>query len=380
MMEGMDVSAEPLDRLRLRTSEKWRVYPPDVLPLFVAEMDYPLAPVIARRLHELIDLGDSGYVSSPAELGAAFAAFALRHWGWRLDPSKVRTTTDVSVGIVETLRRVISPGDGVVICSPVYAPFFDMVTEAGGVVVDVPLGPDGIDAEGVDAALTAGAKAVLISNPQNPLGYVHTRDALERLAEVAARHEAHVVSDEIHGPLVHDASAFIPFLSVSDAAREWGVTIASASKAFNLAGFKCALMIAASERGLAVLDGMPDEVFYRTGIVGYHASLAAFTDGDEWLAGAIRAITASSELLGELLAEHLPEVTFLPPRASYLAWLDFRGLGWGDDPAQRALEVARVALNSGRTFGPSGAGFARLNLACSPEVLTEAVRRLAAAR
>jgi cystathionine beta-lyase len=376
----MDVSAEPLDRLRLRTSEKWRVHPPDVLPLFVAEMDYPLAPVIVRRLHDLIDLGDSGYVSSPAELGAAFAGFAQRHWDWRLDPSRVRTTTDVSVGIVETLRRVISPGDGVVVCSPVYAPFFDMVTEAGGVVVDVPLGPDGIDAEGIDRALAAGAGAVLISNPQNPLGFVHTRDALVRLADVAARHGAHVVSDEIHGPLVHDAGAFVPFLSVSDAAREWGVTIASASKAFNLAGFKCALMIAASERGLAVLDGMPDEVFYRTSIIGYHASLAAFTDGDEWLAGAIRAITASSDLLGELLAEHLPEVTFRPPRASYLAWLDFRGLGWGDDPAQRALEVARVALNSGRTFGPSGAGFARLNLACSPEVLTEAVRRLAAAR
>lgn len=376
----MDVSAEPLDRLRLRTSEKWRAYPPDVLPLFVAEMDYPLAPVVARRLHDLIDLSDSGYVSSPAALGAAFAGFAERHWGWRLDPSTVRATTDVSVGIVETLRRVIRPGDGVVICSPVYAPFFDMVTEAGGVVVDVPLGEDGIDAEAIDAALAAGARAVLNSNPHNPLGLVHTRDALERLADVAARHGVHVVSDEIHGPLVHDAGAFIPFLSVSDAAREWGVTITSASKAFNLAGFKCALMIAASERGLAVLDGMPDEVFFRTSIVGFHASIAAFTDGDEWLAGAVRAITASSELLGELLAEQLPEVTFTPPRASYLAWLDFRALGWGDDPAQRALEVARVALNSGRTFGPSGAGFARLNLACSAEVLTEAVRRLAAAR
>lgn len=376
----MDVSAEPLDRLRLRTSEKWRAYPPDVLPLFVAEMDYPLAPVVAHRVHDLIDLSDSGYVSSPAALGAAFAGFAQRHWGWCLDPSMVRTTTDVSVGIVETLRRVIRPGDGVVICSPVYAPFFDMVTEAGGVVVDVPLGADGIDAQAIDAALAAGARAVLVSNPHNPLGLVHTHDALEQLAEVAARHEVHVVSDEIHGPLVHDAGSFVPFLSVSDAAREWGVTITSASKAFNLAGFKCALMIAPSERGLAVLDGMPDEVFFRTSIVGFHASVAAFTDGDDWLAGAVSAITASSALLGELLAEQLPEVTFTPPRASYLAWLDFRALGWGDDPAQRALEVARVALNSGRTFGPSGAGFARLNLACSPEVLTEAVRRLAAAR
>jgi cystathionine beta-lyase len=376
----MDVSAEPLDRLRQRTSEKWRAYPPDVLPLFVAEMDYPLAPAVTRRLHDLVDLNDSGYVSSPAELGAAFAGFAERHWGWRLDPSRIRTTTDVSVGIVEVLRRVIEPGDPVVICTPVYAPFFDLVAEAGGVVADVPLDAQGLDIDGIDRALAGGARAVLISNPQNPLGFVHTRDSLRALAEVAARHGAHVVSDEIHGPLVHARGEFTPFLTVSDAAREWGLTVTSSSKAFNLAGFKCALMIPASERGSAVLDGMYEEVFFRTGIVGYHASVAAFTDGDEWLAGAIRAITASSELLARLLAEHLPEVTFRAPRASYLAWLDFRGLGWGDDPAGRALDVARVALNPGRSFGPSGAGFARLNLACSPEVLEEAVRRLASAR
>jgi cystathionine beta-lyase len=125
---------------------------------------------------------------------------------------------------------------------------------------------------------------------------------------------------------------------------------------------------------------MWDEVHYRTSILGLHASIAAFTDGDDWLAGALAAIDRSATLLGELLAEHLPEVRYTPPRASYLAWLDFRGLGWGDDPAARALEVARVALNPGLEFGAAGAGFARLNLACSPEVLTEAVRRLAAAR
>jgi cystathionine beta-lyase len=208
---------------------------------------------------------------------------------------------------------------------------------------------------------------------------VHTRDALTALAEVAARHEAVVVSDEIHGPLVYAATDFVPFLSVSDAAREWGIAVTSASKSFNLAGFKCALMVAASERSLAVLDAMYEEVTYRTSIVGYHASVAAFTHGDEWLEGAVRAITRSANLLGALLAEHLPAVSWSRPAASYLAWLDLSALGWGDDPAQRALEVARVALNSGLTFGPQGAGFARLNFACSPEVLTEAVRRLAAA-
>ena len=377
----MHVEAESLERLRRRTSVKWQLYPPDVLPLFVAEMDYPLAPAIARRLHELIDLNDSGYVARPDELAVAFAGFAERRWGWRLDPAGVRTTTDVSVGIVETLRRVIAPGDGVVISSPVYAPFGELVEEAGGVIVDVPLADDfSFDLPALGAALAAGARAVLISNPHNPLGYSHSASSLEALAGLAASHGAWVVSDEIHGPLAHVGHEFTPFLSVSDAARRWGVTITSASKSFNLAGFKCALMVAASPEAVAVLDGMWDEVTFRTSIVGYHASVAAFADSDEWLDGAIAAIDRSGALLSALLAEHLPDVRYTPPRASYLAWLDCRALGWGDDPAAHALDVARVALNPGLEFGASGAGFARLNLACSPEVLTEAVRRLAAAR
>ena len=381
----MRVESEPLEVLRGRTSAKWRTYPPDVLPLFVAEMDYPLAPVVAEAVMARVRASDSGYVASPQPLGAAFAGFAARRWGWHLDPSRVRMTTDVSVTIVETLRGVLSPGDGVIICTPVYTPFPDLVREAGGAPVDVPLrdlggGAYELDVEGIDAALAAGARAVLLCNPHNPLGLVHSRDALAALAETASRHGAFVVSDEIHGPLVHDPAAFTPFLTVSDAAREWGVAVTSASKAFNLAGFKCALMVAASDRTLAVLDGMYEEVTYRTSILGFHASVAAFTHGDEWLDGALAAITASSALLGDLLAEHLPEVRFRPPEASYLAWLDATGLGWGDDPAQRALDVARVAVNPGLSFGTAGAGRMRLNLACHPDVLREAVRRLAAAR
>jgi len=377
----MHVDAEPLEALRRRTSAKWALYPPDVLPLFVAEMDYPLAQPIVDAVVERVRVSDSGYVAGPGEVGSAFAGFAERRWGWRPDPARVRTTTDVSVGIVETLRRVISPGDGVVITSPVYAPFADLVAEAGGTVVDVPLGPDhALDVEGIDAALGAGARAVLLSNPHNPLGLPHPAEALAALASVAAEHSAHVVSDEIHGPLTWDPAGFTPFLTVSDAAREWGVTVTSASKAWNLAGYKCALMVAASDRALAVLDGMYEEVGYRTSILGLHASVTAFAHGDEWLDGAIAAIRSSSELLTSLLAAELPGVRYDPPRASYLAWLDLSALGWGEDPAARALEVARVALNPGPTFGPAGAGHARLNLACSPDVLAEAVRRLAAAR
>jgi cysteine-S-conjugate beta-lyase len=378
-----EVTAETLERLRQRTSEKWVEYPDDVLPLFVAEMDYPLAPVIAETLITRIQLSDTGYVATPLPAGEAFAGFAQRRWGWAVSPESVRTTTDVSVCIVESLRRVIESGDGVVINPPVYPPFFHLVGEAGGTVVEVPLLDDGcsygLDLVGIEAAFAAGARALLLCNPQNPIGLVHSAESLTALAELAARYDVTVVSDEIHSLLTHSTATFTPFLSVSDSAREHGIAVSSASKAFNLAGLKCAVMVGASDRTRALLDGMSEEVLWRTSILGLHATVAAFAHGDDWLDGTLASLESSKRLLGELLATELPEVGFRPPDATYLAWLDFRPLDWGDDPSVRALS-AKVALNPGPDFGGAGNGFARLNFACSPEVLTEAVRRLAAAR
>jgi cystathionine beta-lyase len=383
----MNVEAEPLETLRRRTSVKWTEYPTDVLPLFVAEMDYPLAPGLSRVLHERIAASDSGYVGSPGELSTVFADFAERRWGWRPSEGGIRTTTDVSVAIVETLRQAIRPGDGVVITSPVYPPFVNFVNEAGGVVVDVPLleaddRPSGyaLDLAGIDRAFAAGARAMLLCHPHNPLGLIHPADDLEALAGSAARHDVIVISDEIHAPLVHAGETFTPFLSISDAARAQTVTVTSASKGFNLAGFKCALMIAEVPRTVALLDAMSFEVGARTSILGLHASVAGFRNDEEWLDGAIAAIQTSSELLATLLTALLPDVGYRPPRAGFLAWLDFRPLGWGDDPAGRILDQAKVALVPGLDFGAPGAGFARLNLACSPQVLTEAIERIASIR
>lgn len=379
-----EVVADPLSLLRARTSEKWTTYPADVLPLFVAEMDYPLAPPIAAAMIARVNASDTGYVGSSGALPQVFATYAERSWGWTLDPDLVRTTTDVSVGIVEALRVAIHSGDGVVITPPVYPPYFYLVPEAGGRVVEVPLLDNGtpgggysLDLDGLEAAFAAGARAFLLCNPHNPLGLVHHFSTLERVAELAARYNVTVISDEIHAPLVHGGATFTPYLAVSDAAREHGITVTSASKAWNLAGVKCAVMVAASARSRAMFDRLPEEVSVRTSILGLHANIAAFAEGGPWLDGAIAAIESNRELLRALLAERLPEVGYNPPHASYLAWLDFRDLGWGDDPSIRFLESARVAVNPGHTFGTQGRGFVRLNFACSPEVLTEAIDRVA---
>jgi cystathionine beta-lyase len=379
----MRVTADPLTALRARTSSKWTEYPPDVLPLFVAETDYPMAPAIKDALSDLIARSDTGYVGSPGALPSAFAEFADARWGWRPGETGIRTTTDVSVAIVETLRQLLSPGDRVVVTPPVYPPFFELIPEAGGVVEEVALLDDGagwsLDLAGLDRAFAGGATAFLLCNPHNPLGLVHPRETLAAVAELAARHGVVVVSDEIHGPLAHSAATFTPYLSVSSAARSSGIAVTSASKAWNLAGLKCAMMIAATPELVAVLDRMPDEVGYRTSIFGLHASIAAFRSSAEWLDGAIEAIEASSALLRDLLETRLPQVSHRPPSASYLAWLDFREMGLGPDPAAAILAEARVALNSGLTFGRQGEGHARLNLACSPDVLREAIDRIAAA-
>lgn len=370
--------APDLATLRRRTSEKWSLYPDDVLPLFVAEMDYQIAPFVADALVAQVRADDLGYVADAGPVGEAFAGFAARRWGWSVDPSGVSVTTDVSVVIVEALRVMIAPGDAVVITSPVYPPFFDLVVEAGGRVVDVPLVAGRLDLAGIADALTAGARAVLLCHPHNPLGHSHSREELIELAILAQRSGAVVLSDEIHAPLVYDPS-FVPFLSVSEAARAIGVAAHSASKAFNLAGVKCALTVTASEPMRTMIARRPEEVTFRTSILGRTATSAAYAQGDEWLDATVAEIRRNRDLLGTLLAQHLPLVRWTPPAASYLAWLDFREYSrLGDDPAATLLDDARVALQGGLPFGPSAAGFARLNFACSAEVLSEAVARIAA--
>nr|WP_221381481.1 aminotransferase class I/II-fold pyridoxal phosphate-dependent enzyme [Actinoplanes polyasparticus] len=370
-----ELTVPALAELRLRRSIKWRRFPGDVLPLFVAETDYLPAPPVAAVLSEAVSRGDIGYSTPGPELGKAFAGFAGRQWGWEPDPSQVTQVTDVGVGVVELLRRLVRPGDPVVISPPVYPPFFDWVPEAGGRVVEVPLAGTKLDLAALEAAFAAHPAAYILCNPHNPVGRVHTADELSELVRLARLYHVPIISDEIHGALVLPGATFTPLLSVPGAA-EVALAVVSASKAFNLAGLKCAAIVSASPSMARVVDGLAVEVTERTGHLGVLAAVAAFTEGDAWLSSLITTLAARRDQLSSLLATQLPALRWVPPEATYLAWLDASALGRDAEPCDRFLTEARVAVEPGTRFGAAGSGFIRLNFATSPEILTEAVARM----
>jgi cystathionine beta-lyase len=371
----------PLAELRRRTSEKWRRYPEDVLPMFVAEMDVTPAEPVVRALTGALARGDTGYPNGPV-YAEAFAAFAARRWGWTLRPEHTATVPDVMLGIVEVLKLLTDDGDAVIVNPPVYPPFFMFVGHLGRRIVEAPLGPDGrLDPDALRVAFrtaTAGGRraAYLLCSPHNPTGTVHTRQELTAVAGLAARHGVGVVVDEIHAPLVYPGVEFVPYLTVPGG--EHGFAVVSASKAWNLAGLKAALAVA-GPAAATTLRRMPEEVGHGPSHLGILAHAAALTEGVGWLDRLLAGLDHNRRLLGDLFAERLPEIGYRPPQGTYLAWLDCRALPVGDDPAALFLDRGRVALNPGPDFGAGGAGHARLNLATAPENLREAARRMAAA-
>jgi cysteine-S-conjugate beta-lyase len=367
--------------LRRRRGLKWRLYGDDVLPLWVAEMDVlPPEPVVAA-VAEAMALGDTGYPWA-RDYTEAVAEFAARRWGWSVAPARARLVPNVMLGISEVLRLLTGPGDAVVVNCPVYPPFYAFVRNLGRRVVEAPLTEDGrLDLASLEVAFGAatrgpGRAAYLLASPHNPTGAVHTAQELTSVGRLAAEHGVRVVVDEIHAPLVHAPHRFVPYLSLPVGSVAFAVF--SASKGFNLAGLTSAAVIPGDEAAQE-LAAMPEEVAYGASHVGSIAQAAALREGDTWLDALLGGLDRNRHLLRDLLADQLPDIGYRVPEGTYLAWLDCRGLGLGDDPAAHFREQARVALSRGLDFGTGGAGHARLNFATSPSILAEAVERMAAA-
>jgi cysteine-S-conjugate beta-lyase len=370
--EGLD-----LDVLATRRSHKWRRYPPDVLPAFVAEMDYDLAGPVAAALRAAVDRQDCGYANESG-LGEVFAGFAAVRHDWTVDPGRVYLLPDVMAGVDTMLRLATGPGDGVVINPPVYPPFYEHIAARGRTVVEVPLIRGQLDFAGLEAAFAAGARAYLLCNPHNPTGRVFGADDLRLIAELAGRYRVTVIADEIHAPLALAGARHTPFVSFAEGAAV-GVTLASASKAFNIAGLKCAVAVAGSASMDRVLAAAPESLRYGAGLFGVLASEAAWTDGGPWLDELRQQLDRMRTLFGTLLAERLPGAGYVPPEAGYLAWVDCSALGLGAEPAAAFLDKGRVAVGRGLDFGAVGDGFVRVTIGTSSAILTEIVDRMAMA-
>jgi cysteine-S-conjugate beta-lyase len=371
-----------LANLRKRTSHKWRTYPADVLPAFVAEMDFDPAEQIKDAIRAALNAGDLGYPHK-GELGSAFAEFAADRLGWSPDPDLIFAIPDVMTGIAEVIQAITEPGAGIVINPPVYAPFFFRLELAGRRIIEAPLqaGQDGsyeLDAGALDYALgQPGVGAYLLCNPHNPLGRVWSRRQLTAIADLCDRRGVPVLVDEIHAPLVLPGAYHVPFHTVDHPAARRAFVFTSASKGWNIPGLKCGIAVAGSREAAGVLERRWDALL--ASHLGVHASVAALRSARPWLDAVVARVDANTRLLTELLTAQLPGARYRPPQASFLAWIDCRGLGLGDDPAAEFLARGRVALSAGPDFGSQGAGFARLNVGTSPELITEAVSRMASA-
>lgn len=378
-----DPQAVDLDVLRTRLSAKYQTYPADVLPLWIAEMDYPLAAPVADALHAAIDRSDTGYRSGIG-VAEALADFAARTWDWSVPPERVVVLPDVLTGVAQTLLALTAPGDGVVINPPIYPPFFSTVGQvAGRRVVEVPMRQDGTGGYVLDLEHLATAfarpdvTAYVLCSPHNPTGSVPTADELAVVAELAARHGVLVIADEIHAPLTLPGARHVPYLTVASDDVP-AVSLVSASKAWNLPGLKCAQLVATGTAHRPLATRLPMEALFGTGHLGAIAAVAAYREGRAWLDDVLAVIDTNRGLLATLLVERLPAARYTPPAATYLAWLDLSAYEAGDDPAKVLLRQGRVALSGGLPFGTGGVGHARLNLATSAAVLTEAVDRMAA--
>jgi len=379
-LDGVDPAARRPSR-----GEKWASYPEDVLPAWVADMDFPIAEPIRRMLRSAVDRSDLGYPIHPAptDVPEIVATRMERRFGWRPDPGNIEILADVMQGMYVALQQFSEPGDGVLLQTPIYPPFLGSVRGMKRRTIENPLalGPAGyeVDTGGLREAARAGARLLLLCNPHNPSGRVFRREELEGIAEVALENDLVVVSDEIHADLVYAGHRHIPFASISDAIAARTITLTAPSKAFNIAGLRCAVAIFGTAELAQRFRALPRHMRGGVGILGIEALRVAWRHGQPWLDQVLAYLQSNRDHLAEFVRSELPGVAFHLPEATYLAWLDCRALQLEPDPYTFFLERGRVALSSGAAFGAAGRGFVRVNFATSRSILSEILARMARA-
>lgn len=375
-----DLDAITEESLVAKGGRKWSSYPGS-LGAFIAEMDFGVAPVIRDALAEIDERDLYGYAPTQmvADLRVATAEFCAARYGWRFSAAHVEPASDVLAAFLGVLEFLTEPDTPIVLPTPAYMPFFDVARVTGRHLIEVPMLRTEtewtLDLEAIDDALSPGATLVLC-NPHNPIGKVYDSGELLALAEVVEANGARVFSDEIHAPLVYDPARHVPYASLSDLTAGHTATATAASKAFNIPGLKCAQLILSNSEDRAAWKRRGQFVSGAASNPGILATTAAYTRGGEWLTEITAYLRGNRDLLTEVLSTELPNVPFIPPEGTYLAWLDLRGYGFGADLTRHFADTAKVALTEGRLCGEVGAGHVRLNFALPRPLLRQALERL----
>ena len=373
-----------LDRVRNRPGIKWERHGDDVLCAWVADMDLEVPEFITNAVIERINSGGLGYgfYDEPIPVLEAFRDRMRNAFDWRVEVSEIIRVHDVIQGLELVLDTLVPPGAGVVVQTPVFPPFYSSIEGVGRRWVANPLVEMetgwSLDFEHLESvASQQDVSALLLCHPHNPSGFVMDKTDLAQVIEIADRHDLLVISDEIHCDLVYAPNEHLPTASISELAAQRTVTLIAATKTFNMAGLRMAFVHTASEKYLPSLQQIRPRMIGGINGLGQVATVAGWQHGDAWLSELVAGLDRNRHLLGELLNAYLPAVHYRLPEATYLAWLDCRELGLGDDPAEIFLAQNKVALSSGPDFGIEGLGHVRLNFATSPEMLQMIVERMA---
>ncbi|WP_433334837.1 MalY/PatB family protein [Spirillospora sp. CA-294931] len=383
-----DFDFDNLDLAWLRRKEgvKWRRAGHDVLSAWIADMDFPVAEPISEAIYETVRRGDLGYPSwsnwrGSSPLAELFARRMTELHSWQPRPDLVRNFSDLVQAIQVVLHLTTRPGEAIALHTPNYPPILKSIAMMGRRAIPSPMTRTGDD-WGFDPDLLerdvakAGCRTLILVNPHNPTGHVYTRAELRALADIAVRNDMLVIADEIFSDLTFPPNRHIPLASLGPDIADRTVTLASATKAFNLAGLRCAVAHVGPAGLRESLDACPPDLFGVVDVLGVEATKAAWEKGGAWLAALMDHLEANRDLVAGTLAAGIPEIGHRPPQATYLAWLDCRRVGTAMDPAAFFTEKAKVALSTGESYGPGGAGFARLNFATSTAILTEILTRM----
>ncbi len=373
------------DRLRARRGMKWTRYPPDVLPAWVADMDFPVAAPIRAAIARMLDSHDLGYArhDAPQRVVGAYADWMRTRHGWDADPANVLVCDDVVQMLHACVLAFAGEGEGVIVQTPIYPPFLSAVTQNNRRLVENRLVQGAtrweLDFDELRRNIDRHTRLLMVCNPHNPTGRVFTKAELEKLAGIAVEHDLMVVADEIHMDLAFAPNKHIPLASLGAEIAARTITLTSASKAFNIAGLHCAVTHFGSAGLRERFGRIQPRLLGGPSSLAIAATEAAWCEGGPWLDAVLAQLNANRRKVADFINAELPGVTHNTPEATYLAWLDCTGLNLPAPASKFFLDKARVALSPGGDFSSFTNNFARLNFATSPEILDEILSRMASA-